>query len=74
MRKNAHDANCEVMIETSVGHTCFKSQIFMFTRAKMRFGDLETDFARRYNDIKLEISPNMALNVILALIALITVQ
>ena len=39
----------------------------------MRFGDLETDFARGYNDIKLVFLANMTLNVILTLIALITV-
>ena len=40
---------------------------------KMRFGDLETDLVRRSNDIKLVILGNMTLNVILTLIALITV-
>ena len=41
---------------------------------KMRFGDLETDLMRRFNDIKFVISANMTLNVILTLIALITVH
>ena len=40
---------------------------------KMQFGDLETDFARRFNDIKLVVLANMTVNVILTLIALITV-
>ena len=40
---------------------------------KIRFGDLEIDFARRYNDTKMVILSNMTLNVILTLTALITV-
>ena len=39
----------------------------------MQFDDLETDFARRYNDIKSVILANMTLNVNLTLLALITV-
>ena len=50
-----------------------KSKHLCLLKRKMQFGDLETCFGHRYNDIKLVILANMTLNVILTLIALITV-
>ena len=51
-----------------------KSKHLHLFKHKMGFGDLDSDFARRCNDIKLVILANMTLNVILTLIEILKIN
>ena len=66
-----------LIAKSGLRHPCdsnaSKSKHLCLLIRKIPFGGFETDFVRRYNGIKLEILANMTLNVILTLIALITV-
>ena len=74
MRKNAHDTNYEVRIEVPPGLEWRKNlKRLCFSIEMVRFVDLETGFTRCKRWMKLAILANMTLNVILTLIALITV-